>query len=229
MLAAVQQGQWLADDFGIRITGDAGEGLVDRDELVIPVQHGHGFAHAAHHFAGDPVFVFGVMAGGDVAGGAGNAHRPAFCIALDHASTRTHPGPTAVAAHVHAVFGHEQRGVALQVAAQQLHDLRQVLFVDGGYVALSGQDGDFGGMRGAFIRTHAVQLASHQVVIPEMLARCPQGQLQVLVAFAQGFIARGFGRLALPGDPVVARGDGDHGNQYQQGKQHGQRARREQR
>jgi len=59
LMRGIEQVVRLADHLGLRISGHALEGRIDRDEAQRLVEHCDRLVHVAQHLAGDPVFAFG--------------------------------------------------------------------------------------------------------------------------------------------------------------------------
>ena len=184
VLRAVHQAGVAAHHFGGGVAGDALEGRVDRDEIEVLVQHADGLGHAAQHFAGDPPFVLGVAAVGDVARGPGDPPRPPGLVALDHAPARADPDPSAVVAG-DAMFGQEQGRLPADMLEQAFADQRLVVRMDPVLRLQAGFHGDVRCLAHVLGGADALQLPALQVVVPELLAGGPQGELEAVLAIPQ--------------------------------------------
>ena len=183
VLVAVEQAGGAADHLGVAVAGHAREGGVDRHEHEVAIEHHHRLGHAAQDFAGHPAFALGAAVGGDVAGGTGHAQGAAIDVAFHHAPARAYPAPLVIGV-AQAQLGQEQRRITAQVLAQCVQHARQVVGVDLVAGVGLGLDTDFRRLCAAVVHAHAVQGAVGKVVVPELLARRPQRQLQALFAFA---------------------------------------------
>ena len=101
LLARLQHAGRLANGVVMGIARELGEGVIHLDDHPLRVGDHDAFAGMAEHAGGQLKFLLGQLAGGDVAGRADHAQRPARGGAAHHHAARQQPFVTAVfAAHL---------------------------------------------------------------------------------------------------------------------------------
>src|SRR5690606_32280061 len=101
--AADQRSHAASEHLVLEVAGNVAEGLVDRQQQIVGIEHDDALAGRLEHRRGETLLLLATLALGDVTAGAEHAYHLALLVPLDGPATVLDPQPVAVGV-LHPVF-----------------------------------------------------------------------------------------------------------------------------